>query len=106
MAKITESYIAADGTHWADASVGDDLYYYISFTAWLANENDSLAPSVPVAWTLPSGVTSSDDYLTGSVAYIKLATPTAGTYEVTCTLSSIEGAKTQTKTQVMKLKVV
>lgn len=103
MVKMLTSYTDSDGNScWADATAGDDLYYSIDFGTWLTGEADTL---VSVAWNLPDGITSSDDFLAGNVASIKLATPTAGNYEVSCTLSSIDAGKTQTKQQYMRLTV-
>ena len=104
MAFITTAYTTADGlSHWPDCHAGDNLYYSIDFDAWLTAEGDTL---VSVAWSLPSSITSDDDFLEGNKAYIKLYAATPGTYKIECTLSSVDAGKTQTNVVPMYLKVV
>ena len=96
------SYEAVDGTHFPDANVGDDLYYAIDISPWLTEEQDTLTS---VAWVYPSGVTSSDQFLVGSEATIKVSTNTVGTFRLTCKITSIENGKTQTNAIPMMLRV-
>ena len=77
-----------DGLHWPDANIGDDLLYGIDFTDYIAESSETITT---VIWTLPTGatgITSSDDFLQGEIALIKLATSKIGTYEIVCTLST------------------
>jgi len=88
--------------HWPDANSGDDLYYAVNFGDWMINEGGTL---VGVTWTLPVGVTSTNSFVTGTVAHIKLATPTKGLYSVVCNITILVGVNQQVNAVPLLLKV-
>ena len=96
------SYKDVDGFHFPDANTGDDLFYAVDVSNWLVTEADTLST---VQWSYPSGVTSSENYLNGSEATIKIATNKVGTYKINCKITSIENGKTQVNTVPMMLRV-
>lgn len=96
------SYEAVDGTHFPDANIGDDLYYAIDISPWLTEEADTLTS---VTWSYPKGLTSSDNFLVGMEATIKVATNTVGSFRLTCKIESTENGKTQTNAIPMMLRV-
>lgn len=96
------SYEAVDGTHFPDANVGDDLYYAIDVAQWLSAEQDVLTS---VSWAYPAGVTSSDNFLVGSEATIKVLTNTVGSFRLSCKITSVENGKSQTNVIPMMLRV-
>lgn len=96
------SYTAPDGNHWPDAHKGSDLFYAIDFSEWLSNENDQLTS---VDWVYPSGLTSTENFLVGNEATIKLASSKVGTFRVTCKITSEENSKVQTVAVPMMLRV-
>ena len=89
--------------HWPVAEVGEELYYGFNWTEWLNSENDSIDS---VEWTVPSGLTELATALDGNYVYIKLGADTIGEYEITCTLTTSEGAATQKPIRKAWLKVV
>jgi hypothetical protein len=96
-------YVDIDGDHFPDAYKSSDLYYAIDTTCWLQSEGDTL---VGVVWETSDGITSSEDYLEGNRAVIKIATPNVGTYTVTALVTSNDSGKQQTKPFRYKIKVV
>ena len=108
MLSLPFAYKDTDGDHWPDAVLGDELYYSIEFSEYLASENDTL---VSVSWVLDDGITSTDEFNSGSEAFIKLKPSQRGTFKATCNIQLTEtGAddveRTQTKSVEMMLKVV
>jgi len=98
-----QSYNAPDGAYWPDVYAGVDEYFGVDCSTWLTNENDTLTS---VEWTLPSGVTSSDEYEDGNTALIKLNASSAGTYTIKFKLNSSESGRTQIHMHEIKLKVL
>jgi hypothetical protein len=96
------SYEAIDGTHFPDANVGDDLFYAIDISQWLSAEHDTLTS---VAWVYPSGVTSSEQFLVGNEATIKVATNKTGSFKLICKITTVENGKTQINAIPMMLRV-
>lgn len=96
------NYTAPDGNHFPDANLGDDLFYAIEFSPWLLNEADTLTS---VEWTYPKGVSSSEEFLVGTSATIKVLTNKVGTFKITCKITSTENGKTQTNAVPMMLRV-
>ena len=80
-------YTDVDGEHFPDAIVGSDVFYGLDFTCWLANEEDTIVSAV---WTLPDGLTTSDDFLQDTVGTIKIKALRAGSYVINCVLTSTE----------------
>jgi hypothetical protein len=89
--------------HWPDAPVGSAKYYGVDWGDYLTAEGDTIGTA---SWDVPTGLTDSDDSIVSDVARIKLSADTAGEYTVTCTITSTEGAESQTHVQKMRLKVV
>ena len=96
------SYKDVDGVHFPDANTGDDLYYAVDVSAWLVTEADTLTS---VQWSYPSSVTSSENFINGSEATIKLSTNKVGTFRITCKITSVENGKTQINSVPMMLRV-
>ena len=99
-----ESYLDASGkAFWPTCNLGSEKEYAVDWTAYLVAENDTIST---VSWTVETGVTSLDEYNVSDQARIKLSADSVGSYEITCEMNSIEGAKTQKHIQVMNLKVI
>ena len=65
---VIESYTDADGkAFWPDAPVDSDKYYGIDFDAYLTNEGDTIGLAT---WTVPTGLTDSDDSIVSTQARI------------------------------------
>ena len=96
------SYKDLDGNHWPDADKGDNLFYAIDFTKWLTNEADTLDS---VAWTLPDGITSSEEFIAGNEGHVKLSTPRVGNFKIICTMMSDDNGQIQENIIPMILKV-
>ena len=87
--------------YFPDAYLGEAKYYAVDFSTWLTTEGDTLSS---VVWTVPAGVTGSDDNVEGNVASIKLTPSAVGTHEIICTLNSTDAGKTQVKIVKIYLK--
>ena len=95
-------YTDVDGDHFPDASLGDELYYSISFACWITNENDEV---VDIDWTVPTGITLVENFIQGTEAKAKLRMDAVGSFKVVCTITTKEGTKEQVKQVPMILKV-
>ena len=101
---VIESYTDSAGlAWWPDAPLDSEKEYAVDWTAYLVAENDTIST---VSWTVPTGMTSKDEYEVADEARIKLSADSTGSYEITCEMNSIEGAKTQKHIQVMHIDVV
>ena len=101
---VIESYTDAEGlAHWPDAPEGSEKYYGIDADAYLTNENDTIGLAT---WTVPTGLTGTDDSIVSNQMRIKLAADTVGAYEVECSFTSTEGADSQVHIQKMYISVI
>lgn len=90
------SYKLNGEIYWPDTCVGSELYYGFNWATWLTNEGDTF---VSMTWdSLPTGLTTTDDYDADNESFIKIVAGTAGGYEITGSMASIEAGKTQLKT--------
>ena len=87
--------------HFADADVGDDVYYSVDITNALI---DPLATIDSVTWA-GDGLTLTDDYRVDNIAYCKILSPTAGTFTITITVNSTYNGKSETDVTKIKLAV-
>lgn len=103
MIKRKYIYTDIDGNHWPDAEMGDDLYYAIDFSCWLTNEADTI---IAVRWTIPAGAHSSDEFLVGTEATVKISVDKPGSYKIIGTIDSTDSNNViQTNSVPMILKV-
>lgn len=103
MKLIRYCYTTTDGSHFPDSNLGDNVYYSLDFQCWLEEEEGFSLTNV--VWTLPTGVTSEDEYIEGVVAFIKLSAGYRGSFKVIATMASTNGIQTQNKVVPMILKV-
>ena len=90
--------------HWKpDQKLSTELYYGFDFTDWLTAEGDT---RVAVVYTVPDELTNMAEAINGEIYYVKLSADTVGTHEVSCTLTSIEGAATQKQTKSAFLTII
>jgi hypothetical protein len=89
--------------NWPDANLGSAKYYGVDWSDYLTVENDTIGV---VTWTIPTGLTGSDENVVSDVARVKISADSVGEYEVSCQITSTEGVETQTTIQKMRLKVV
>lgn len=103
MATISSVKKADGSCHWPDANIGSNKFYGVDWTTYLTAESDTIGTAT---WTIPTGLTDSNDSIVSNVARIQLSADTVGEYEVKCQITSTEGGETQTHIQVMNLKVI
>lgn len=89
MLHLGYSYTDLDGEHWPDVSLGSKEFYCIEFAEKLSKENDTL---VEIEWVIPEGVIATEDFHSGSEAYVNLAPQKRGTFEILCNISLTETA--------------
>lgn len=99
----TKPYTYEGNLYFADANVGDRVYYSVDITNAMI---DSAGTIDSVTWTLASGITSEDEYTTSTIAYCKINSPSIGTYKITITVDSSYNGKSATDVQVFWLKVI
>ncbi len=95
-------YTDIEGVHWPDTHLGANEYYSIDFSSWLTNEGDELDS---VSWEIPSDISSSDDFLSGDIAHVKISADTRGIHKIVCTMTSSDVSRSQTNIVPMYLKV-
>jgi len=88
---------------WPDSYLGSEEYYSIDCSYYLEAENDLL---VAVEWTVPPELTSMDEVVVGSEAFIKLSADTVGNHIIKFKLDSTESGKDQIVQERVKLVVL
>jgi len=95
-------YTSVDGNHFPDSDLGDDLYYAIDYSCWLASENDTLES---IDWIVPEGISSDESFISGTNANIKISSDTVGSFKLICNIHTVENGKQQTNAVPMILRV-
>tara|TARA_Y100001963_G_scaffold128140_1_gene182149 strand:- start:3000 stop:3326 length:327 start_codon:yes stop_codon:yes gene_type:complete len=103
----TYAYTGMDGNHFPDCYLGSEEFYSIDFSDFLNIENETL---VEVEWIIPEYVNASEDFHSGTEAYVKLSPQKRGTHTIKCKISLTETdingiVRDQQKLVVMQLKV-
>jgi len=100
--RMYKPYTSKDGQHFADADVGDNVYYSVDVT------NVLLHPSAVVdnvSWVLPTGLESEDTYIEDNIAYCKIKCKQSGTFSIKIGVTSRYNTKSATDVSVVFLTV-
>lgn len=86
---------------WPRKDPGDELDYSLDFTALLEPEGDDI---LAVTWTVPTGLSKTNETNTSLIATVWLAGGAAGTsYTVTCSVLTVQG-RTIERSAIMPLR--
>jgi len=102
------SRLEMDGQHWPDSDIGDNLLYGINFADYFVDSSGTFSSTetiVSATWELSTGLSSSDDFIQGDIAFIKISSDTIGVFKAICTLNTIVDGKTQINKVPMMLTV-
>ena len=91
MVKQYASYTSDEGNlHFADADVGDEVYYSVALDNVIINTDATIDS---VVWDLPTELVSTDFYLLDKDHYNKIQTDIPGIYEISITVISSYSGK-------------